>query len=156
MEFRPVRRKDREISKEEALEVLKKGRYGVLSTMGEDGWPYGVPMSYTLRDGKIWFHGAKEGHKLDNIRFCDRVSFCVVGDTKTLPDKFSTIYSSAIVFGKIHECSDEEKMQGFGELVGKYAPAFAKEGAAYAKNASGRAAVFCLEIEHISGKARKK
>lgn len=74
-----IRRKDRAVDENDALEILKSGSFGVLSTIGADGYPYGVPVNYAYDDGKIYFHCAKNvGHKQDNLRFSGKVSFTVV------------------------------------------------------------------------------
>jgi nitroimidazol reductase NimA-like FMN-containing flavoprotein (pyridoxamine 5'-phosphate oxidase superfamily) len=84
-----IRRKEREITTQEAIEILDSAEYGVLSTVGEDDQPYGVPICYVHKNGSIYFHCALGGHKLDNIRHNEKVSFCVVGKTKVLPEKFA-------------------------------------------------------------------
>ena len=71
---------------------MKDGEYGILATYGENGYPYGVPLSYVFMDGKIFFHGAMSGHKLDNLHHCVRASFTVVGHTHALQEAFSTAY----------------------------------------------------------------
>jgi Pyridoxamine 5'-phosphate oxidase len=81
-----MRRKDREISEEEALHLLAKGEYGVLSTVGPDGSPYGVPLSYIYREGEIYFHSAIEGRKVEHLCAGALASFCVVGATEILPE----------------------------------------------------------------------
>ena len=80
--FRPMRRIRQQLPDEEALEVLKSARRGVLSVTGDDGWPYGVWLNpyYREADGRIYFHGAKEGHKIDALRRDARVSFTVIDD----------------------------------------------------------------------------
>lgn len=67
MKVYPMRRKDRQAGEEDILRILKENVYGVLSTISEDGWPYGVPVSYVYEDGKIYFHSATMGHKVDNL-----------------------------------------------------------------------------------------
>ena len=94
--FRKMRRFKQELSKEECIEILKSEPRGVLSMIGDDGYPYGIPMThwYCEEDGKIYFHGAKEGHKLDAIRKCDKVSFCVYGN---FPSMLSLYISAGTV-----------------------------------------------------------
>ena len=70
-----MRRKDRAVSREEALEALRQGEYGVLSTIGPDGELYGVPLSYALLDEAVYFHCAREGRKLDNLACGDFVNW---------------------------------------------------------------------------------
>lgn len=95
-----IRRSDRAQSESTAVEILKKGSYGVLSTVGADGYPYGVPVNYVYDDGKIYFHCAKnEGHKQENMRFSGKVSFTVVTKSDVISEKFTTGYESAVAFG---------------------------------------------------------
>jgi len=150
-----IRRTDRAISESEAKGILEKGEFGILSTASLDGQPYGVPMSYSYTGNVIYFHCAIEGHKVENLRKNNRVSFCVVGKTEVLPEKFSTRYESAIVFGKAFELTDDEKHKGLLEIVKKYSPGFIKEGLQYIENAVHKARVYKIVIESISGKSRK-
>ncbi|WML33199.1 pyridoxamine 5'-phosphate oxidase family protein [Clostridium sp. OS1-26] len=134
--IREMRRKDRKLKNDEAIEILNSNTYGVLSTVGESGYPYGVPISYIYINGSIYFHCAVEGHKLDNIKNNDKVSFCIVGQTQILPDKFSTKYESAIVFGRAAEVSDDEKNIAFLEILNKYSPDYIEQGKEYIQKAS--------------------
>jgi len=154
--FREMRRKDRALSEEEAGKILTEGEYGILSTIGEDGYPYGVPLSYAFDGNRILFHGAQEGLKLSNMEYSEKASFCVVGRTKPLPDKFSTVYESVIVFGRLRRSPDEQKLADLMQLIDKYSSDFREQGLKYAQSAVGKTEVYSLEIEHITGKARKK
>ena len=154
--FHEMRRNDRALTKEETLTVLENGEYGILSTCGEDGYPYGVPVSYAFDGEKIWFHGAREGHKTENMVYNSRVSFCVVGNTEVLPEKFSTRYESVIVFGMVRQCEGEEKIEGLMKLVGKYSKDFTEKGLKYAQASQAKANVCCIEIGHMTGKSRRK
>ena len=110
--FRKMRRFKQELSKEECIEILKSEPRGVLSMIGDDGYPYGIPMThwYCEEDGKIYFHGAKEGHKLDAIRKCDKVSFCVYDKGYRREDEWSLNIRSVVVFGRMNIVSDDEKV----------------------------------------------
>lgn len=152
---RKIRRTDRVLSESEAKAILEKGEFGILSTASLDGQPYGVPISYSYTGNVIFFHSAIDGHKLENLRKNNRVSFCVVGRTEVLPDQFSTKYESAIVFGKAFELTDDEKHKGLLEIVKKYSPGFIKEGLQYIENAANKARVYKIVIESITGKSRK-
>lgn len=153
--IREMRRKDRELKKDEAIEILEKNTYGVLSTTSEDGYPYGVPINHIYSNGSIYFHCAVEGHKLDNIKNNDKVSFCVVGTAQILPDKFSTEYESVIVFGRAMEVSDDEKNRVLIEIINKYAADYIEQGKEYIQKSSKASKVLKINIEHISGKARR-
>lgn len=153
--MRNVRRKDREIGTHEAIELLTNCDYGVLSTTGKDGQPYGVPLSFAYKDHCIYFHSALNGHKIENIENNPRVSFCVVGKTKVLPDKFSTEYESAIAFGVASEVQGSERNRALLLLLEKYAPLFTEEGKEYIARKERSTKVIKIDIEHISGKARR-
>ena len=83
--FRPMRRFKQALSPEECRAVLERGTSGVLALTGDGGWPYAVPLSYVYADGKLYFHSAKSGHKVDAIRSCPRASFCVIDQDHIVP-----------------------------------------------------------------------
>ncbi len=153
---RKLRRDDRAIPDSEAKEILQAGEYGVLSTVSAEGQPYGVPVSYSYVGDVIYFHCAPEGHKLDNLNDNNKVSFCVVGRTQVLPDKFAINYESVIVFGKASEVTSEEKHAGLVEILKKYSPDFMDKGLRYIEGDGPKAKVYKIVIESMTGKARKK
>lgn len=152
---RMIRRSDREITIHEATALLDGGEYGIISTVGSDGQPYGVPLSYVYRDNCIYFHCAPDGHKLENINHESKVSFCVVGATKVLPDKFGTEYESAVAFGIASEVNGTERHHALLWLLEKYCPGFIEEGTHYMEQKKAGTKVFKIEIDHISGKGRR-
>lgn len=152
---RELRRSDRKVSDTEAEELLQQGEYGVLSTSAADGQPYGVPLSYCVLDDAIYFHCALEGRKLAILAANSRASFCVVGATEILPEKFSTRYESVIVSGVVTEVQDDEKQRGLAGLVVKYSSSFMSEGLHYIGVQWQATRVFKLSIDTISGKARR-
>jgi len=149
-----MRNLKRAISEAGARELLARGEYGVLSTCGPEGQPYGVPLSYCLLADALYFHCAVAGHKLENIAADSRVSFCVVGRTEVLPEQFATRYESVIVTGRAAEVFAEDKQQALEGLVAKYSPGFQDEGRKYITAQSGQARVFRITIETITGKGR--
>jgi nitroimidazol reductase NimA-like FMN-containing flavoprotein (pyridoxamine 5'-phosphate oxidase superfamily) len=153
--MRTIRRSDREISFQEAGAILASAEYGVLSTIGKDGQPYGVPLSYVYKNGGIYFHCALNGQKLDNIEHNAKVSFCVVGNTKVLPDKFATEYESAVAFGVASEVSGTERHNALLWLLEKYCPDYIDEGKLYIEEKDKITKVFKIEIDHISAKGRR-
>lgn len=152
---RELRRMDRGIAELEARALLERGEYGVLATVSADGAPYVVPLSYCVIDDAIYFHSALEGHKLENIACERRVSFCVVGETELLPEKFSTRYESVIVAGRAAEVFEEEKERGLAGLVAKYSADFGVAGERYIATDSPKTRVFRIDIDTICGKARR-
>ena len=150
-----LRRKDRAITQEEAITLLNKSEYGTLSTVSENGEPYGIPLSYCIIDNSIYFHCAVEGKKLEHFKQNKSVSFCVIGNTEILPDKFSTKYESVIASGKIEEVFNDEKQIGLEGLLHKYSPNFLDEGIIYVKRATEKTKVFKINITSLTGKSRK-
>jgi len=153
--MRKVRRTDREISDDEARAILERGEYGVLSTVGADGQPYGVPLSYVFENDSIYFHCALSGHKLDDIAGNPKVSFCVVGGTKVLPEKFATEYESVIAFGSAAEVAGEERQTALLRILDKYCLHFIEEGKEYIGQKNQAMKVYKIVASHISGKARR-
>lgn len=150
-----MRRADRQLEKVDAIKILNKVNYGVLSTMSEDGYAYGVPLSYIYLNDAIYFHSALEGHKLENIKFNAKASFCVVGDTEVLAEKFSTNYESVIAFGNIIEVVQEEKEQALLTFLEKYSADYMEQGKKYIQNAGHQTKMMKLCIQDITGKARR-
>jgi hypothetical protein len=150
-----MRRSDRAIPESEAKEILKKGEYGVLSTVSLDGQPYGVPVSFSYSGEAIYFHCATKGHKLENINTNNRVSFTVVGKTHVLPEEFATNYESVIVFGEVVEITGEEKHHGLVQILQKYCPDAIEKGLQYIESDGGKTRVYKIGIKSMSGKSRK-
>lgn len=153
--MREIRRKDREISTRQIIDILKEGEFGVLSTVGDDGQPYGTPLNYLYQNEAIYFHCAVRGLKLDNIKNNTKVSFCVVGSTVVLPSTFGTEYESAIIFGRAAEIDGPERYNALIGLLEKYCAGYIEEGKKYIEKQDKNTKVIKITIEHISGKARK-
>ena len=143
-----------ELSREECEAILKEGTSGVLALLGDGDYPYAVPLSYVYEDGKIYFHCAKAGHKLDAIRRQEKASFCVIGQDQILPEKFTTCFSSVIVFGKVRILEEEGEIRSAAaKLAEKYSPQESEE--AVQKEIEKEYPALCmleLVTEHMSGK----
>ena len=135
------------------MEILERNTSGVLALSGDEGYPYAVPMSYVYADGKIYFHSAKNGHKIDAIQRNEKASFCVIDQDQIVPEKYTTFFRSAIVFGRLRLVEDMEEMRRIAAaLAMKYSADF-KEGIPKEINASIRnMAVLELTIDHITAK----
>lgn len=152
--FRAMRRLKQQISEEECINILNTMPRGVLSVLGDNGYPYGVPMDhwYSESDGKLYFHCAKEGHKLDAISKCDKVSYCVMDEGFRKDGDWALNIRSVIVFGRIKIVSDEDKKR---EICINLCRKFNDDEEYLQKeltNAFPR--VCCLELipEHMTGK----
>ena len=158
-----VRRQDRLLDEERALEILQNEEYGVLSMVevktdeSETFAGYGIPINFVWDKNKyIYFHCAPEGHKLECIDKNPNVSFCIIGKTNVIPNKFTTAYESIIIRGKItHGLSDFEKMNALILILEKYSPEDIETGKKYAEKSFFRTEILRLEIESVSGKTKK-
>jgi len=154
--MKELRRKDRAITEGEAIALLNRAEYGVLSTVSENGKPYGVPLNFCIIDRCIYFHCAVEGRKIDNIEHNKSVSFCTVGNTEILPDQFGTKYESVVVSGEIEEVFDDLKQIALEGLLHKYSSDFFDKGLTYIETMGEKTKVFKITINRLSGKARKQ
>ena len=152
--FRQMRRIRQQLTREETEQILREGTSGVLAVLGDGGYPYAVPLSYCYENGRIWFHGAKTGHKIEAVRSYDKASFCVIGQDEVVPERYTTRYRSAIVFGRIREVTDDaEKWAAAAMLGDKYYPGAAREYRdAEIRREWPPLVVMVLEIEHMTGK----
>ena len=121
--FKEMRRHKQLLSAEDSAAVLNRGTSGVLALLGDDGYPYAVPLSYAFDGEKLYFHSAKAGHKLDAIRRCPKASFCVIDQDQIVPEEYTTYFRSVIAFGTIRELEEDgEKRAAIEKLARKYAP----------------------------------
>ena len=109
-EFREMRRKRQQLSNEESVAILEKATAGTLALLGDGDYPYAVPISYVYHEGKLFFHSALAGHKVDAIRKCEKASFCVIEQDDVQPKKYTTFFRSVIAFGRIHTESISSRM----------------------------------------------
>ena len=152
--FREMLRKKQALSEAECIEILKQEPRGVLSVMGDDGYPYGMPMNfwYCEEDGRLYFHGGKKGHKIDAINACDKVSFCVYDQGFRREGEWALNIRSVIVFGRICMIEDKERTI---EVSRALSYKFTQDEAyiEHEIDRSGpRTLCFALIPEHISGK----
>ncbi|QQO10431.1 pyridoxamine 5'-phosphate oxidase family protein [Breznakiella homolactica] len=151
-----MRRKDREMPREFAGEVLDKCGYASLATVGSDGFAYCVPVSI-VRDGEwIYFHCAPEGRKIENLRYQPRVCISAVGETRIPENEFTTEYESAVVTGTAEEViNDEEKIHALRLLCLRYTPGNMAAFDEAIKRSLGRTSVWKVPMESVSGKRKK-
>ena len=152
-----VRRRDRLLTEERARKILREGEYGVMSMQSFDGQgAYGLPLSYVWDGGsRIYIHCAPEGEKLRAIDRCSEVSFCVVGRTRVVPERFTTGYESIVARCRAsHGLSDEERRAGLRLLVGKYCPDVGEAGEQNIERSFHRTELIRLDIITMSGKSK--
>lgn len=153
--FREMRRKDKALSKDDAINMLKDASFGTLALNGADGFPYSVPVSFAYGNDKIYFHGAKAGLKYDSLKADSKVCFSVVEKDNVIPDEFTTLYRSVVLYGNCLEVTDADELkQAYNLILDKYSKGFEKEGAEYVKKHGGATVVFGIEIEHLTAKGK--
>lgn len=134
------------------MEILTNEPRGVLALLGDDDYPYALPMSHVYVDGKIYFHGAREGHKNDAVKRCDKVSYCVMDKGFRKDGDWWYTFKSVIVFGKIRILTDkDEKIDKLTYLGDKFFPTH-EETVSEINRMLDRTEVFEITIEHMSGK----
>ncbi|MBR1921045.1 MAG: pyridoxamine 5'-phosphate oxidase family protein [Kiritimatiellae bacterium] len=150
--FREMRRIKQKLGDDEALEVLGSAKRGVLSVIGDDGWPYGVWINPYVEDGRIYFHGAKAGHKIDALRKDARASFAVVSEGVKDEGGWAYTYKSVVVFGRVEFVEDQDRaLEICRRLARRFNPSEA-DIADEIRRAAAYVQVFSLVPEHITGK----
>ncbi len=151
--FRQMRRKRQQLSEEESISILRKSTAGTLALLGDNDYPYAVPISYVYHEGKLFFHSALTGHKVDAIRKCDKASFCVIERDDVQPEKYTTFFRSVIAFGRIHIIEDETEKLAIARMLGnRYNPNHDEALQKEIENGLSRMLAIRLDIEHLTGK----
>jgi len=152
-----VTRQDRLLDEKSASEILRNGEYGFLALQAENGGGYGLPISYVWNErNSIYLHCSPIGRKLQCIELCNKVSFCVVGKTKVIPEKFTTAYESIVL-----ECLafinllNDEKMIALELIIDKYSQIVKANGMKYAESSLNRTEIIRLDVESWSGKCKR-
>ena len=152
--FRKIRKKKNELDINAAEELLLDSRRGVLAMNGDDDYPYAIPINYVYdkNNKKIYFHGARVGHKIDALRACDKVCFTVYGNETIIEETWAPFMQSTVVFGRCHLMENGEKaMALLKSFAMKYYPNEQMVDEEIAQ--AGKAVqIFEIEIEHLSGK----
>ena len=156
--FHEMRRKRQQLAQDACADILRRNTAGVLALHGDDGYPYAVPLSYVYAGGRLYFHCAASGHKLDAVRRCPKASFCVIDQDRVVPEEYTTYFRSVIVFGQVRELTDAaEKRAAVLQLSRKYVPN-ASDSAHSAEADRFWASLCMLELvpEQITGKQAKE
>lgn len=153
---RAMRRFRQALPKDVCEDILRRGTSGVLALHDEDG-PYAVPLSYVYAAGKIIFHGARQGHKLDCIRYDDRCSFTVIDQDEIVPSEYTTYFRSAIAFGRIRVVEDAGELRTLAAVLGdKYNPGHPAELAAEIEGSLSHLCVLVMDVTRLTGKEARE
>jgi len=155
--FRGMRRERQLLPEAETVAMLRTCTSGVLAVQGDDGYPYAVPLSFAYEDGKLFFHSATGGHKLDGIGRSEKVSFCVIAADDVVQSTFTTHFRSAVVFGRARVLTDDsEKRHALRRLAEKYSPDCLDAADGEIERSWERVCAIELVVEHMTGKAARE
>lgn len=155
--FRQMRRFKQLLPIETCQQILATQKRSVLSLLGDDDYPYGVPMNFVYDPtrgelGSVFFHSAVEGHKLDALIAHDKASLTVMDGGERNEGEWWYYVNSVICFGRICVVEDPELIHSSLYALGsKYFPAGTDIEADIAKNGR-RVKMLELKIEHMTGK----
>jgi nitroimidazol reductase NimA-like FMN-containing flavoprotein (pyridoxamine 5'-phosphate oxidase superfamily) len=150
---RMMRRSNLAMTKEETISLIKSSRFAVLSLIDPDGLPYGVPLDYIYKDNTLYFHGAKEGRKIDSMKMNPKGCAVILGDTAVVPEKFGRKYTSAIIEGPIELIDEPEiKRQVMTWVVELNSPDHQEKGKAIIEKMLDRVLIYKMHMETVSGK----
>ena len=148
-----MRRFKQQLPDEESAAILQSAKRGFLSVIGDGGYPYSVPINFVFEDGRIYFHCAREGHKLDAIRACDKACFTVLDEPEKEPGDWWYHVRSVICFGRVKPIADDkERLCRLRSLGRKYFPDGYDTESDIVRNGP-KAEILEFTIEHMSGKA---
>lgn len=151
--FRAMRRKMQQLDIDRAERMLDEATSGTLALIGDGGYPYAVPVSFVRDGSRIYFHGARSGHKYDAIKAEERASFCVIAADEVVPERYTTHYRSAIAFGRVRIVEDEsERDRSIRLLAMRYHPTDSQEHRERYIRDESEFCMFAFEIEHLTGK----
>lgn len=150
--FRGMRRVKQLLSVQDTTAVMERCTNGVLACLGDEDYPYAVPLSYAYFNGKIYFHSAKSGHKIDAITKSPKVSFTVIDEDTIVSEKYTTYFRSVIAFGKARIAEGDERMMAFKALVEKYSGDQPEEAKNKEITGCTQAYMIAIDVEHITGK----
>ncbi len=150
--FREMRRNRQLLSTEDTRAVMGRCTNGVLACLGDEGYPYAVPLSYVYVNNRIYFHSAKAGHKIDAITRDPRVSFAVVDEDTIVSKEYTTYFRSVIAFGRARIAEGDERLEAFRALVEKYSGDQPEEARHREIAGCAQAIIVAIDVEHITGK----
>ena len=150
--FREMRRKKQKLTEKQCIDILKRAKTATLALHGDDGYPYSIPVNYVYLDGKIYFHGAKEGHKADAVNRCDKVCLTVWNQGFKKEGHWEWNPTSVVVFGKVKPVTENNIFEDrLRKLAAKYYPTTDEIEEEMQRSAS-RTQLFAIKIEHMTGK----
>jgi uncharacterized protein len=150
--FREMRRIKQLLSAEDTTAVMNRCTNGILACLGDEDYPYAVPLSYVYYKDKIYFHSAKAGHKIDAILKNPKVSFAVVDEDTIVGKEYTTYFRSVVAFGTARNVEGEEWVEGFKALVEKYSGDLPEDAKHKEIMGCTNSLILAIDVDHITGK----
>ncbi len=151
--FREMRRKRQQLTNERCISILQNVTAGTLALLGDNDYPYALPISFVYHEGCLYFHSALTGHKVDAIRKCDKASFCVIEKDDIHPEKYTTFFRSVIAFGRIYIIDNEQEKLAAAKLIGnRYNPNHDEALQNEIEHGLSHMLAIRFDIEYLSGK----
>ncbi|NLB32652.1 MAG: pyridoxamine 5'-phosphate oxidase family protein [Tissierellia bacterium] len=150
--FREMRRIKQLLSREDTIDVMDRCTNGVMACIGDEDYPYAVPVSFVYFNDKIYFHSAKAGHKIESIKKNQKVSFAVIDEDTIVSKEYTTYFRSVIAFGKTRIVEGDEWYDAFKALVEKYSGDLPEEAKQKEIKGCRQSVIVAIDIEHITGK----
>lgn len=153
--FREMRRFKQQVSDDECKKILTEENRGTFSVIGDNGYPYTIPINfyYDETDHKIYFHGAKEGHKVDAINQCNKVCFTTWNQGFKKEGHWEWNVTSVVVFGRVALVTDRTVIEDrLRKLAIKYYPTEDEVEEEMSSSSADRVQMYAIEIEHMTGK----
>ena len=154
--FREMRRNKQLLSKTDMEAVMSRCTNGVMACIGDGNYPYAVPVNFVYYKGGIYFHSAKEGHKVDAIDRNPKVSFAVIDEDKIVSSEYTSYFRSVIAFGKARIVEGSERQEALWALVEKYSADQPEEAKQKIVARCTQACIIAIDIEHMTGKEAKE
>ncbi len=154
--FREMRRGKQLLSAKDTAAVMDRCKNGVLACIGDNDYPYAVPLSYVYLNEKIYFHSAKAGHKIDAIVKNPKVSFAVIDEDTIVSSEYTSYFRSVIAFGRARIVEGDEWFEAFSALVEKYSGDQPDEAKQKEINKCTQSYIISIDVEHITGKEAKE
>ena len=154
--FREMRRGRQQLAQDECEEILARATSGVLSVLGDDGYPYGVPLSHVFADGTVYLHCALEGHKVDALRAEPKCCFTVVERDDVVEEEYTTRYRSVVAFGHARFLAGDEKRAAALLLANRLSPSMAEGNPEHVEAGLARMEMVAIDVDHLTGKQSRE
>jgi len=147
-----MRKSKQLLSAEDTAAVMGRCTSGVLACLGDDGYPYTVPVNYVYFNNKVYFHSAKSGHKIDAVKKNPKVSFAVIDKDSIVSNEYTSYFRSVIVFGRARIVEGDEWLEAFRALVEKFSGDQPEESKHKEIEGCKRSYIIAIDVEHMTGK----